>query len=192
MNDTIQILAFMVAIILLTPAMGSYMAKVFMNQQHIMKPVFGWLERLIYRSTGIQSGEELNWKTYTFQLLIFNVFGFLIVFILQLIQQYLPLNPQHLPNVSWHLSFNTAVSFMTNTNWQSYAGETTLSHLVQMAGLTVQNFLSAATGIAVAIVLVRGLTKKTTENLGNFWVDVTRATCIYPAPIVDNFFNNSR
>jgi K+-transporting ATPase ATPase A chain len=183
MNDIIQILAFMIALVLLTPAMGSYMAKVFMNQRHIMKPVFGWLERLVYRSTGIQSGEEMTWKTYTIQLLIFNFFGFLIVFILQLIQQYLPLNPQHLPNVSWHLSFNTAVSFMTNTNWQSYAGETTLSHLVQMAGLTVQNFLSAATGIAVAIVLVRGLIKKTTENLGNFWVDVTRSVVYILLPL---------
>jgi K+-transporting ATPase ATPase A chain len=190
MNETIQILTFVISIVLLTPVMGSYMAKVFMNQRHLMKPVFGWLENLAYRTTGIQSGEEMNWKTYTIQLLIFNFFGFLIVFTLQLFQQYLPLNSQHLPNVSWHLSFNTAVSFMTNTNWQSYAGETMLSHLVQMAGLTVQNFLSAATGIAVAIVLIRGLTKKTTENLGNFWVDVTRSIVyiLLPLSIVFSIF----
>ena len=161
-----------------------------MNQRHLMKPVFGWLENLAYRTTGIQSGEEMNWKTYTIQLLIFNFFGFLIVFTLQLFQQYLPLNSQHLPNVSWHLSFNTAVSFMTNTNWQSYAGETTLSYLVQMAGLTVQNFVSAATGIAVAIGLIRGLTRKTTENLGNFWVDVTRSIVyiLLPLSIVFSIF----
>jgi K+-transporting ATPase ATPase A chain len=183
MNETIQILTFMIAIVLLTPVMGSFMAKVFMNQRHLMKPVFGWLEKLVYRTTGIQPEAEMNWKTYSFQLLIFNFFGFLIVLLLQLFQQYLPLNPQHLPNVSWHLSLNTAISFMTNTNWQSYAGETTLSNLVQMAGLTVQNFLSAATGIAVAVVLIRGLTKKTTENLGNFWVDVTQSIVYVLLPL---------
>ncbi len=183
MNETIQLLTFMIAMLLLTPVMGSFMAKVFMNQRHLMKPVFGWLEKLVYRSTGIQPEAEMNWKTYSFQLLIFNFFGFLIVLLLQLFQQYLPLNPQHLPNVSWHLSINTAASFMTNTNWQSYAGETTLSNLVQIAGLTVQNFLSAATGIAVAVVLMRGLTKKTTENLGNFWVDFTRSIVYVLLPL---------
>jgi potassium-transporting ATPase potassium-binding subunit len=183
MNETIQILTFMIAIVLLTPVMGSFMAKVFMNQRHLMKPVFGWLENLVYRTIRIQPEAEMNWKTYSFQLLNFNFFGFLIVLLLQLFQQYLPLNPQHLPNVSWHLSMNTAISFMTNTNWQSYAGETTLSNLVQMAGLSVQNFLSAATGIAVAVVLMRGLTKKTTENLGNFWVDVTRSVVYVLLPL---------
>ena len=102
MNETIQILTFMIAIVLLTPVMGSFMAKVFMNQRHLMKPVFGWLEKLVYRTTGIQPEAEMNWKTYSFQLLIFNFLGFLIVLLLQLFQQYLPLNPQHLPNVSWH------------------------------------------------------------------------------------------
>jgi K+-transporting ATPase ATPase A chain len=183
MNETIQILTFVISIVLLTPVLGSFMAKVFMNQRHLMKPFFGWLEKLVYRTTGIQPEVAMNWKTYSFQLLIFNFFGFLIVLLLQLFQQYLPLNPQHLPNVSWYLSMNTAISFMTNTNWQSYAGETTLSNLVQMAGLSVQNFLSAATGIAVAVVLMRGLTKKTKENLGNFWVDVTRSIVYVLLPL---------
>ncbi len=178
MNETIQIVLYILALIVLTPILGRFMAKVFMDEKHWLKSVFGWLERIIYRLCGINSKEEMNWKTYTWALLIFNIFGFLVVFLLQMLQAWLPLNPQHLPNVSWHLSFNTAVSFMTNTNWQSYAGETTLGYLVQMLGLTVQNFVSAATGIVVLLALVRGLARKTTNDLGNFWADMTR-TVVY-------------
>ncbi len=159
------------------------MARVFLNEKHILKPLLGWLEKLVYRACGIDSNSEMNWKSYTINLLVFNFFGFMVVFLLQLVQRYLPLNPQHLSNVPWHLSFNTAVSFMTNTNWQSYAGETTLGYLVQMIGLTVQNFVSAATGIAVLIALMRGLTHKTTELLGNFWVDMTRAVLYVLLPL---------
>jgi K+-transporting ATPase ATPase A chain len=183
MNETIQILLYIVALIALTPILGRFMAKVFMDEKHWLKPMFGWLEHIIYRLCGINSKEEMNWKTYTWALLIFNIFGFLVVFLLQMVQAWLPLNPQHLPNVPWHLSFNTAVSFMTNTNWQSYSGETTLGYLVQMLGLTVQNFVSAATGIAVLLALVRGLARKTTNDLGNFWADMTRSVVYVLLPL---------
>ena len=148
-----------------------------------MLPVFGWLEKLTYKSAGINPGEETNWKSYTFSLLIFNLTGFVFVFLIQLLQAHLPLNPANLSNVSWHSAFNTAVSFMTNTNWQGYAGETTLSYFVQMIGLTVQNFVSAATGIAVLLALIRGISRNTTEKLGNFWTDLTRSTLYLLLPL---------
>jgi potassium-transporting ATPase potassium-binding subunit len=174
MNEAIQLVIFLLLLIVLSPLLGKYMAKVFMGEKHIMKPVFGWLETLIYKIAGVNSEEEMNWKTYMFGMLLFNLFGFVLLFLLQFFQSYLPLNTEKLPNVSWHLAFNTAMSFTTNTNWQSYNGENTLSYLVQMLGLTVQNFVSAATGIAVALALIRGLTRKTTDALGNFWTDMTR------------------
>ena len=146
-----------------------------------MKPVFGWLETLIYKASGVKSDEEMNWKTYMYGLLLFNLFGFVLLYLLQIFQAYLPLNTEKLPNVSWHLAFNTAMSFTTNTNWQ-LSGENTLGYLVQMLGLTVQNFVSAATGIAVVLALIRGLTRKTTEALGNFWADMTQCSlCIIAA-----------
>jgi potassium-transporting ATPase potassium-binding subunit len=173
--DIIQIILFLALLIVLSPLLGKFMARVFMGEKHILKPVFGWLERGIYRLAGINVTEEMNWKTFTFSLLIFNICGLVLLFLLQFLQAHLPLNPEKLPNVSWHLSFNTAVSFVTNTNWQSYSGENTMGYLVQMLGLTVQNFVSAATGIAVLLALMRGLTRKTTELLGNFWADMTRS-----------------
>lgn len=181
--DFIQIMLFLALLIALTPLLGGYMKKVFTGEKHFMKPVLGWLETLIYRFSGINSQVETNWKTYLYQLLTFNLLGFLFVFLIQLTQVWLPLNPSGLSNVSWHSAFNTAVSFMTNTNWQGYAGETTLSYLVQMLGLTVQNFVSAATGIAVLLALVRGLSRKTTNLLGNFWTDLTRATLYVLLPL---------
>ena len=125
----------------------------------------------------------MNWKTYTIGVLLFNLAGFVLLYLLQIFQSYLPLNTEKLPNVSWHLAFNTAMSFTTNTNWQSYSGENTLSYLVQMLGLTVQNFVSAATGIAVALALIRGLTRKTTDALGNFWTDMTRSVLYVLLPL---------
>jgi K+-transporting ATPase ATPase A chain len=183
MNEAIQILLYLMTLVAIAPFLGRYMAKVFMGENHLMKPVFGWLERGIYRVTGIMSTEEMNWKTYLYGVLLFNFIGLVFLFLIQLFQAALPLNPEHLPNVPWHLSFNTAISFVTNTNWQSYSGENTLSYFVQMAGLTVQNFVSAATGIAVAIALIRGLTRKTTENLGNFWTDMTRSVVYVLLPL---------
>jgi potassium-transporting ATPase potassium-binding subunit len=182
-QDIIQIILFLALLIVLSPLLGKFMARVFMGEKHVMKPVFGWVERGIYRLTGIDITEEMNWKTFTFSLLIFNLGGLLFLFLLQFLQSHLPLNPEKLPDVSWHLSFNTAVSFVTNTNWQSYSGENTLGYLVQMLGLTVQNFVSAATGIAVLLALMRGLTRKTTELLGNFWVDMTRSVVYVLLPL---------
>jgi potassium-transporting ATPase potassium-binding subunit len=183
MNDVLQIIIFFSALFALAPLLGKYMAKVFMGENHFMKPVFSWLENATYRLTGVNSTEEMNWSTYLIGVLLFNLAGFVALFLLQLFQAWLPLNTENLPNVSWHLSFNTAVSFVTNTNWQSYSGENTLSYLVQMLGLTVQNFVSAGTGIAVAIALIRGLTRKTTVSLGNFWVDITRSIIYVLLPI---------
>lgn len=148
-----------------------------------MLPVFGWLEKLTYKFIGTNPEEESNWKSYAINLLVFNLIGFVFVLLIQLFQATLPLNPEHLPNVSWHLAFNTAVSFMTNTNWQGYSGETTLSYFVQMIGLTVQNFVSAATGIAVLLALIRGIFRKTTDKLGNFWSDLTRSTIYILLPL---------
>jgi K+-transporting ATPase ATPase A chain len=183
MNEAIQLIIFLLALIGLAPLLGKYMAKVFMGEQHFMKPVFGWLEKSAYRVSGIKSEEEMNWKTYTSDVLLFNLFGFVLLFLLQMLQSYLPLNTEKLPNVSWHLAFNTAMSFTTNTNWQSYSGENTLTYLVQMLGLTVQNFVSAATGIAVVMALIRGLTRKTTDALGNFWADMTRSVLYVLLPL---------
>jgi K+-transporting ATPase ATPase A chain len=182
-QDLIQIVLFLVILIALTPVLGSYMYNVFTGNKHFMLPVFGWFEKLTYKFTGVNPGEETNWKSYTFGLLMFNLIGFVFVFLIQLFQARLPLNPVNLPNVSWHSAFNTAVSFMTNTNWQGYAGETTLSYFVQMLGLTVQNFVSAATGIAVLLALIRGISRKTTEKLGNFWTDLTRSTLYVLLPL---------
>ncbi len=181
--DFIQIGLFILFLIVLTPVLGSFMAKVFSGEKNILTPVFGRLEKLIYRISKINPAEEMGWKTYLFSLLIFNLFGFIAVLLLQLFQSYLPLNPQGLGNVPFHLSFNTAVSFMTNTNWQSYAGETTLSYLVQMLGLTVQNFLSAATGIAVILALIRAFKTRCGISLGNFWADIVRSTLYVLLPL---------
>jgi K+-transporting ATPase ATPase A chain len=181
--DYFQIILFFALLIGLTPVLGKFMYKVFSGDKHIMLPVLGWLEKLTYKLTGINSKEETNWKSYTFSLLIFNLMGFIFVFLIQLFQAQLPLNPANLPNVSWHSALNTAISFVTNTNWQGYSGETTLSYFVQMIGLTVQNFVSAATGIAVIIALIRGLSRKITDKLGNFWVDLTRATLYILLPL---------
>ena len=182
-HDFLQIALFFAALTGLTPILGNYMSKVFTGEKHLMLPVFGWLERLVYKFIRINPEEETNWKSYTLGLLMFNLIGFVFLFMIQIFQAHLPLNPARLANVSWHSAFNTAVSFMTNTNWQGYAGETTLSYLVQMMGITVQNFVSAATGIAVLLALVRGLTRKTTEKLGNFWTDLTRIVLYVLLPL---------
>jgi len=183
MNEAIQLIIFFLALVGLAPLLGKYMANVYMGEKHFMKPVFGWLENLFYRISGINGKEEMNWKTYTIAVLLFNLFGFLFLCLLQMLQSYLPMNTEKLPNVSWHLAFNTAMSFTTNTNWQSYSGENTMSYLVQMLGLTVQNFVSAATGIAVVLALIRGLTGKTTDAIGNFWVDMTRSVLYVLLPM---------
>lgn len=181
--ELIQVILFIVLLIGLTPIMGNYMEKVFTGKKHVLLPVFSWLERLIYRYTGVDPIEETNWKSYTFSLLIFNFIGLIFVFLIQLFQKYLPLNPANLPNVSWHSAINTSISFVTNTNWQGYAGETTMSYFVQMIGLTVQNFVSAATGIAVILAVIRGISRKSTDKIGNFWTDLTRSTLYVLLPL---------
>jgi len=182
-QDLIQVILFLGILTVLIPVLGNYMYKAFTGKRHFMIPVLGWLEKLTYRVSSINPDEETNWKSYTFNLLTFNLIGFLFVFLIQLIQSELPLNPAGLSNVTWHSAFNTAVSFMTNTNWQGYAGEITLSYLVQMFGLAVQNFVSAATGIAVLLALIRGISRKATDMLGNFWIDLTRSTLYVLLPL---------
>ena len=181
--DFVQIALFLCLLIGITPFIGTYMSKVFTGEKHVMIPVLGWLEKLAYRFIKVNPEEETNWKSYTFGLLAFNLIGFLFLFLVQVFQAYLPLNPAKLAGVSWHSAFNTAVSFMTNTNWQGYAGETTMSYFVQMVGLAVQNFVSAATGIAVVIALIRGISRKSTDKIGNFWTDLTRATLYVLLPL---------
>jgi potassium-transporting ATPase potassium-binding subunit len=181
--EVIQVILFFTFLIGLTPILGNYMSKVFTGSKHFMLPAFSWLERLIYRFINVNPNEDTNWKSYSFALIMFNLVGFIFVFLIQLFQTYLPLNPAHLGNVSWHSAFNTSVSFVTNTNWQGYAGETTLSYFVQMIGLCVQNFVSAATGIAVLLAIIRGIARKTTDKIGNFWTDITRSILYVLLPL---------
>ncbi|MFN8207473.1 MAG: potassium-transporting ATPase subunit KdpA [Bacteroidales bacterium] len=181
--DFFQILLYLIILVALTPLLGSYMYKVFTGKRHLLVPLLGGIEKYLYRLAGVDSQQEENWKSYTWSLLLFNLAGLIFVFLLQMFQSVLPLNPEHLVNPTWHSALNTAVSFVTNTNWQGYSGETTLSYLVQMLGLTVQNFVSAATGIAVLLALVRGLTRKTSESIGNFWIDLVRSTLYLLLPL---------
>jgi K+-transporting ATPase ATPase A chain len=163
--------------------LGKYIESVLEGRPCLALRIGGPLERGLYRSCGVEPGREMSWKDYTIALLLFNLLGALIVYALQRLQAALPLNPQALGAVSPDSSFNTAISFVTNTNWQGYAGESTMGYLVQMAGLAVQNFLSAATGIAVAIALARGFARHTVQTIGNFWVDVTRSTFYVLLPL---------
>ncbi|MFH0760379.1 MAG: potassium-transporting ATPase subunit KdpA [Bacteroidota bacterium] len=182
-SDIMQVALYFALIVGIAPFLGKFMFKVFSGQKHFLQPVLGWLENLIYRFSGVDPGKESNWKSYAKGILILSFFGFAVVFLIQTGQAHLPLNPENLPNVSWHSAFNTAISFMTNTNWQGYAGETTLSYFVQMVGLTVQNFLSAATGMVVLLALIRGISRKTTDKLGNFWVDMVRSILYILLPL---------
>ena len=182
-NDVIQIVIFIFLLVILAPPLGIWIARVLKSENHFLSKPLGWLENLIYKVSGIDPAKEMNWKEYAVALLIFNGLGLLTVFLFLLLQKWLPLNPQNLDSTSFHLALNTAVSFMTNTNWQAYGGESTLSYLTQMLGLTVQNFLSAATGIAVFAALVRGLIRKNNPKIGNFWVDLTKSTVYILLPL---------
>lgn len=182
-RETIELILIFLLLVSLTPVIGNYMSKVFTGKPHFMLPVLGWLEKLIYKIIQVNPEEETSWKSYAFSLIMFNLIGFIFVFLMQIFQASLPLNPYNLPDVSWHSAFNTAVSFITNTNWQGYNGETTLSYFVQLTGLTVQNFVSASTGIAVLLALIRGLSRKTTDKIGNFWRDLTRSTLYVLLPL---------
>ena len=182
-NGWTQIVLYLVVLTGLALPLGYYMAAVYRGDATWLSRIFGWLERSIYRVAGIDAQAEMNWKTYALAMLLFNCVGCLAVYALQRLQGGLPFNPQGFSAVSPDSSFNTATSFATNTNWQGYAGESTMSYLTQMAALTVQNFLSAATGMAVLVALIRGLTGKETQRLGNFWVDLTRSTLYILMPL---------
>jgi K+-transporting ATPase ATPase A chain len=182
-NDFLQIGLFLAVLLLLVKPVGSYMALVFADAPNRITRFGGRVERGIYRLCGISSTEEMSWKRYALAMLLFNVLGVLIVYLLQRMQQWLPLNPQHFAAVSPDSAMNTAISFASNTNWQGYAGESTMSYLTQMLGLAVQNFLSAATGIAVLVAVVRGFARRSSLSLGNFWVDLTRSTLYVLVPL---------
>ena len=182
-NDFIQIGVYLVVLLLLIKPMGSYMTHVFADQPNRITRLGGGVERFIYRICGVKADEDMGWKQYAIAMLIFNVCGMVMIYMLQRAQQWLPLNPEHFPAVSPDSSINTAISFITNTNWQAYSGESTMSYLTQMMGLAVQNFMSAACGIAVAIAVVRGFARKTTKGIGNFWVDLTRTTLYILMPL---------
>jgi len=174
--DYLLILAFFVLVLLPAPWLGRFYYRVMEGERTWLTPVLGPVERACYRISGVDPKIEQNWKTYALALLVFNAAGFVLLFAILLFQNLLPLNPQKLPGMEWSLAFNTAMSFVTNTNWQSYSGEASLSYLSQMVGLTVQNFVSAATGIAVLVAFCRGIGRRSTQNLGNFWADMTRST----------------
>lgn len=185
-TDLILFIVFFVVIIGLGLPLGKYMANVFKGGTSKLEMVFAPIEKFFYRLGGIDDSgkKEMNWQRYALAVIYFNLAGVILLFIIQLCQQLLPLNPQKFTSVeTWHLAFNTAVSFMTNTNWQAYGGESSLSYFTQMTGLTVQNFLSAATGIAVAIALIRGLTRNETKYIGNFWTDMVRCVVRILLPI---------
>jgi K+-transporting ATPase ATPase A chain len=190
-NGVIQILLFFGIVLALTKPLGAYMARVFNRERTFLDPVLGPIERVIYRASGVKPDVEQRWTTYTVAMLLFNFVGLLVLYAMQRLQHLLPLNPQALGPISEDSSFNTAVSFTSNTNWQSYAPESTMSYFTQMAGLTFHNFVSAATGIALAIALVRGFARHQMKTVGNFWVDLTRCTlwvllpiCLLTAPVL--------
>ena len=182
-NGWLQILIFFGLILAVTRPMGKYLTRVYQGERTLLDPVMRPVERLLYRICGVDENRGMRWTEYAGAMLVFSLSTMLLLYLLLRVQQYLPFNPQNLPNLAPHLAFNTAASFTTNTNWQSYVGETTMSYLTQMAGLAYQNFISAAVGMAIAIALIRGIAGKESENLGNFWVDLTRGTLYVLLPI---------
>src|SRR3954463_5867200 len=181
----LQIAIFFGLILICTKPLGALMANLFEGRRTFLHPALRWLEVLTYKLIGVQEQVEQRWTQYTAALLSFSIFGFLLTYLLQRAQGLLPFNPQHFgaSNVPPDLAFNTAISFVTNTNWHAYSGESTLSYFVQMAALTVQNFASAAAGIAIAVALIRGFARQEKKTIGNFWVDVTRATVYVLLPL---------
>ena len=183
LNSVVQVLLFLVIVLLITKPIGMYMTNVFSGKHTWLSPVCTPVERLFYRLCGINPEEEQNWVGYVISMLVFSAAGMLLLYLLQRTQQWLPFNPQGFGPVEQRLAFNTAASFTTNTNWQFYTGEQTMSYLTQMAGLAYHNFVSAATGIALAVALVRGLARRSAQTLGNFWVDLTRCVLYILLPI---------
>ncbi len=182
-NGWLQIALFCAIVIALVKPLGWYMTRVMAGERTFLSPVLRPVERLLYAGAGIDERQEQHWLTYTLAMLAFNAAGFVLLFGLQRMQGLLPLNPMQMGAVSPDSAFNTAVSFVTNTNWQGYGGESTMGYLVQMAGLTVQNFVSAATGIAIAMALIRGFARASSKSVGNFWTDLTRSTLYVLLPL---------
>src|SRR5579859_6482983 len=174
-NGWLQIGLFFVVLLAVTKPLGVFMARVFGGEKTFLDPVLRPVERLIYRLSGIDDKREMEWKEYTVAMLLFSFVSMLALYLSERVQQWLPLNPQHMAAVPAALAFNTAASFTTNTNWQNYGGESTMSYLTQMAGLATHNFFSAAMGIVWAVALVRGLARRTSQGIGSFWVDFVRA-----------------
>jgi len=183
LNGIVQLLLYVMVLIALAKPLGAYMARVFENRPIGLDRVLGPVERVIYRCCGVRATDEMGWKTYTVAMLLFNLAGLLVVYGLQRLQGVLPLNPAGLGAVSPDSSFNIAISFATNTNWQGYGGETTMSYLTQMLALTVQNFVSAAAGIATLAAFIRGFARRSASTIGNFWVDLTRTTLYIMLPL---------
>jgi K+-transporting ATPase ATPase A chain len=182
-SNLVQPLVLLLAVVVLTPPLGAYIARVMSGERTFLAPVLGPVERLVYRSLRLHPDREQTWKAYARSLLIFSLASIVGLYVLQRIQGLLPVNPDGFGAVDPYLALNTAVSFATNTNWQNYVGEATMSHLTQMAGLAVQNFVSAGVGLAVAVALIRGLTRRRAETIGNFWVDLTRGVLFVLLPL---------
>src|SRR5450432_2734061 len=185
LNSVLQVLIFLVIILLLTKPVGLYLTKVFNGERTWLSPVVAPTERFFYRLSGVNAEEEQKWTGYMISVLIFSIVGMLLLYLFERTQQWQGtfFNPAGLPNVEPQLAFNTAASFTTNTNWQSYTGEQTMSYLTQMVALASHNFFSAAVGIAIAAALVRGISRHTSKTIGNFWVDLTRVTYYLLLPI---------
>src|SRR5580765_4235036 len=170
-----QIAVYFLMILAITPLLGGYMKRVFSGERTPLDPILRPVERGIYRVCGVDAGRDQSWIEWTIVMLVVNGASLVILYLMQRLQKWLPLNPNHFGPVSPDSSWNTAVSFTTNTNWQGYAGESTMSHFTQMAGLALHNFLSAATGIAIAVAVIRGIAREKAKGIGNFWYDCTRA-----------------
>ena len=173
-NGWLQIGIYLLVLLAITKPMGVFMARVFAGEKTFLDPALRPIERLLYRITGIDDKREMDWKEYTIAMLLFSGVSMLVLYLIERVQQLLPWNPQHFPKLATDLAFNTAASFTTNTNWQNYAGESTMSYFTQMAGLAYHNFASAAVGIVIAIAVVRGIARRESKTIGNFWVDMTR------------------
>jgi len=182
-NGFLQLAFYLAVLLLLAKPLGGYMARVYEGQNVGLNRALAPLERLLYRLFGIREDAEMDWKTYALAMVLFNLFGMLLVYLLQRLQGALPLNPQALGAITPDSAFNTAASFASNTNWQGYGGEVTMSYLTQMLGLKVQNFLSAASGMAVLVALIRGLRGRSAATIGNFWVDMTRSVLYILLPL---------
>src|SRR5690242_11894976 len=173
-NGWFQILFFFVLVVAVTKPLGIFMARVFNRERTFLDPVLRPMEKLIYKATAVDENREMRWTEYAISMLLFSAVSMIVLYLIMRLQGHLPFNPQKLSAVAPDLAFNTAASFTTNTNWQSYSGETTTSYLTQMAGLAYHNFVSAAVGIALAIAFIRGIARREQQTIGNFWVDMVR------------------